>query len=670
MIPTLGRRAFGVLIATMVLTIGATGYSQTPLNYVYMPEIQAANGELLAYPIYIKNGEPVDFVCAPLAFEPPMWVRLDSVSTVGSRIDGLGKITVGWSQSTRKLFVDFDADSGTPLPPGDGLLATVHLKIGQNAPTHDIFLDSTFIGPNLTYMILDVERNRIDDLFIKGIIHVVTQRPIIHLDPTTFTFSTYVGVNPPTQNLSITNLGVDPLNWSVSYQPTWLDLSANNGTAPSNVILGPNVTGLGIGVYSDSLVVSDANAEPKSVTAYITLEIAEEPGFQTRCIALHEGWNLISWNLDTPSDNIESLIANIKGCVVRILSFEAGAMTYDPELPQFSTLQSADHLHGYWFKMDCDTTLCITGAPVAPAFPIDLESNWNLVSYLPESGLEPEIGLQSVIDELVVVLGYDNGGLSYDPANPELATLEVLEQNFGYWLKTTAPATLVYPGPDPRIVTLIPTVDKPAPLSNLLNPTREWVNIYGDGLRIDGQLLTAGSLLEVFDDDGVLCGVALVASDGHLNFTPIYLDDKSTAADEGAEYGGRVAISVNGEPATELIELTGFGENVRLNNLTSVTKLNDALPRDFVLKQNFPNPFNPSTMIEFSLPAAGNVKVEIFNLLGERINTLVDRFMPAGNYLVSWLGDDLYGRTAASGIYFYRVSAGEFAATRKMMLVK
>jgi len=69
---------------------------------------------------------------------------------------------------------------------------------------------------------------------------------------------------------------------------------------------------------------------------------------------------------------------------------------------QFSTLTSLDHLHGYWFRMECDTVLCIEGTKAEPGTAIALEPNWNLVSYLPDADDAPEIALQSMISGLVV----------------------------------------------------------------------------------------------------------------------------------------------------------------------------------------------------------------------------------------------------------------------------
>ena len=91
----------------------------------------------------------------------------------------------------------------------------------------------------------------------------------------------------------------------------------------------------------------------------------------------------------------------------------------------------------------------------------------------------------------------------------------------------------------------------------------------------------------------------------------------------------------------------------------------DIVPGDFSLSQSYPNPFNASTTIEFSLPTAENVKLEIFNLLGQRVETIVDSRLDAGVHKVLWNADN-----RSSGMYFYRLTAGEFQKTERMTLLK
>ncbi len=94
------------------------------------------------------------------------------------------------------------------------------------------------------------------------------------------------------------------------------------------------------------------------------------------------------------------------------------------------------------------------------------------------------------------------------------------------------------------------------------------------------------------------------------------------------------------------------------------------LPREFALAQNFPNPFNPLTQIEFNLRRPGSVRLEVFNSLGQKVATLIEGDRSAGTHVVQWFGVDDGGHEVASGVYFYRLTAGEHSEVRKMMLLK
>lgn len=94
-------------------------------------------------------------------------------------------------------------------------------------------------------------------------------------------------------------------------------------------------------------------------------------------------------------------------------------------------------------------------------------------------------------------------------------------------------------------------------------------------------------------------------------------------------------------------------------------EIGELLPGGFALIPNYPNPFNPTTTILFTLPEKADIRLEVFNLLGQRVTTLADREFPAGNHEIVW---DASGE--ASGVYFYRISADAESITRKMLLLK
>ena len=95
-----------------------------------------------------------------------------------------------------------------------------------------------------------------------------------------------------------------------------------------------------------------------------------------------------------------------------------------------------------------------------------------------------------------------------------------------------------------------------------------------------------------------------------------------------------------------------------------------ALPQAWTLGQNYPNPFNPSTVIPYQVPTAALVRLEVFNVLGQRIATLVDEEQSAGVHTAVWNATDAAGRAVGAGVYFYRlISAGQPTLTRRMVLL-
>ena len=97
---------------------------------------------------------------------------------------------------------------------------------------------------------------------------------------------------------------------------------------------------------------------------------------------------------------------------------------------------------------------------------------------------------------------------------------------------------------------------------------------------------------------------------------------------------------------------------------------NSTLPKDYELSQNYPNPFNPKTEINFALPKESEVSLVVYNIKGQIVNELMDEHLGAGRYKVTWEGRDSEGNKVASGIYFYRLRAGNYKETKKMIMMK
>ena len=116
---------------------------------------------------------------------------------------------------------------------------------------------------------------------------------------------------------------------------------------------------------------------------------------------------------------------------------------------------------------------------------------------------------------------------------------------------------------------------------------------------------------------------------------------------------------------------------VEYGQLVDVKEEKNVLPQEFSLSQNYPNPFNPSTTIRFSVPSVGaehvqplHVLLKVYDLLGKEVATLVNEEKAPGNYQVQFNAETLHGASLPSGVYFYTLLAGNYVATKKMILLK
>lgn len=319
-------------------------------------------------------------------------------------------------------------------------------------------------------------------------------------------------------------------------------------------------------------------------------------------------------------------------------------------------------------------------------------------------------------------------------------------------------------------------------------PTNVWADYYGRATLVNSLPAPTGSIVQAFDQSGVLCGQFTVVVAGQYGFMPVYGDDfRSTDVDEGLEVGEQIVFRINGKIADKLgpgsdlwpgqsepieidlailqnfavslsgpdeglgyagtvvnytIEVNNDGDGIDLfvlglssalgwtvshdapaggfyvnagesrevlvsvsipggapvgqedeltltvtsqlspstiankliittvDQLTSVDESNYVVPGQFSLNQNYPNPFNPQTVISFNLERAGEVSLDVFDILGRRIAALHAGYLSSGEHQFVWNGADQYGQPSPSGIYFYRLTANGYSLTRKMALLK
>jgi len=162
-----------------------------------------------------------------------------------------------------------------------------------------------------------------------------------------------------------------------------------------------------------------------------------------------------------------------------------------------------------------------------------------------------------------------------------------------------------------------------------------------------------------------------------LEFSSDNGDTWETVADSISAAPGSYSFLTPDSPSDEcLIRISEVdGELIDISNgvfsiqkTTSVDE--DAVPFEYSLEQNYPNPFNPETQIRFTLKERTNVLVEVYDILGRRVATIVDEMRSGGVHTVTWNGINQRGQTVGSGVYLYRIEAGNFVKTKRMMFIK
>jgi hypothetical protein len=217
-----------------------------------------------------------------------------------------------------------------------------------------------------------------------------------------------------------------------------------------------------------------------------------------------------------------------------------------------------------------------------------------------------------------------------------------------------------------------PTADVAISMDAQVNNSMYLVNINVadvDGLNGVGVTLSYDpSAVELVGNSIAGLGIASITSEiepGVIELNSFYRE---------GEFDGTISVGFNAIGTSEFdIELVNASVTIdgvvgSVSDLSSVTLA--AVPTVYALSQNFPNPFNPTTTIEYSIPEAGNVELVIYNMAGQKVRTLINESQSASFYKVVWDGRNSMGENVGAGLYIYKLISGDFSKMQKMTLIK
>lgn len=368
-------------------------------------------------------------------------------------------------------------------------------------------------------------------------------------------------------------------------------------------------------------------------------------------VALSQGWNMVS----NPALRADNFVGDLfPGAGTAAFSFNNGYQVADSIVPAL----------GYWINMSLASSPRIGGASL-PSVNVPVSAGWNMIGGPDHAVPAPSGGIVTGN-----VFGYSSGGY---------AVATTLQPGYGYWVRTTSAGTIPL-GPMSAAGPAARTAEEFSQIV-IADKTGRKQTLYlaqDDNGTVDpGAYLlppspppgafdvrfTGGSMLAAYGSDltgdlvrplqihGAAPPLSIAWTIRPGGGKPVYLDESANGTIIGSHRltgGGKMVIS------------GGAGTTLALRVGASGTA-----PASFALRQNYPNPFNPSTTISFDVPRKTSLRLVVYDLLGREVFTAAEGVFEQGSYSVH---ADLSGR--ASGIYLYRLLAGDFSETKKMVVTK
>ena len=405
-------------------------------------------------------------------------------------------------------------------------------------------------------------------------------------------------------------------------------------------------------------VVTDSNGQTSLLSNVWVLELTSGSG-NTFEQAIQAGWNLIGLPLEVSDNNYLSVYPNV---VPNTFFRFAGSYVAEENLSTGV---------GYWAQFGSSETQTVSGTPIT-SVNLNLQAGWNLIA-----GPSCSVPAASISDPSNIIVPNTLFGFS----GSYTAATQV-EQGRSYWIQANSAGTI---GLSCATAIAKQTLTQATPdgfgVLNISDTDNHTQTLYFGGVLDRGQAQSysapprppIGAFDVRFEGDHrlVVTDEALIQIQAQHYPIQIEIPVLPTASDD--VYVIESLVGQDAQDAQILFAgqmLYVTDPSVKTLRLRVHSALETDLPDTFVLEQNYPNPFNPSTQIGYYLPQETDVRVEVFNLYGQKIADLFSGVQAAGRHQVQWDGRDQTGTQVSSGMYVYRLQTERFTQTKKMVLLK
>ena len=398
--------------------------------------------------------------------------------------------------------------------------------------------------------------------------------------------------------------------------------------------------------------------------AFINIELLHVDAIFTQELSLHSGSNFISLYIAPEDPTVSAVLGGIYDNVVGLIG-EGEATQPHPVIygNWVGGLTEFDPESGYWLNINGDVVLYVTG-PLVPELEYDLHVGANMMSYpFMNSSLLTDALPAGFVPFVDGIIGEGVAAIKH-PVIPGawIGSLTSFESGKGYWFLMNAAQSFMWNAP-PLGKTAPAMSAEVSPIGFDYAQSAKQAFYFVDDISVNGMTISQGDWIVAYNGSTV---VGARQYQGEIMDIPVMGHGSSMATANYCEAGDVPEFKVL-TAAGDLIDLGGQIEGWNENGIFTIGSLSSeiAVPEGFVLNQAYPNPFNPSTTVSYSISNESAVSIAVYDMMGRQIAELMNDVQPAGAHDYIWEASN-----QPSGIYFIQVTVDNNAQIQKVMLIK